>query len=219
MRRPARRLRWPVGTVKSRLVRGRRQLSGRLARRGLAPASRWPPSRPKRRRLRPAPVPLVLAVAATRAALASSVRCGTAATAGPVSRSIASLVHKGAEHDSPRKARARRERGPGRRRGHPDRPRDRGRFGTRGPAIGPSLPRDAATNVGERRLFPRKCCDRSRDTAEDPRPGGTENYPRARSQSRRVPVRRSRAREQQPARAGSRASSLGVGERSRAGHP
>jgi RNA polymerase sigma factor (sigma-70 family) len=34
----AHRLRWPVGTVKSRLVRGRRRLEGRLARRGLAPA-------------------------------------------------------------------------------------------------------------------------------------------------------------------------------------
>lgn len=34
----ARRLRWPVGTVKSRLVRGRRRLESRLARRGLAPA-------------------------------------------------------------------------------------------------------------------------------------------------------------------------------------
>ena len=34
----AQRLRWPVGTVKSRLVRGRRRLEGRLARRGLAPA-------------------------------------------------------------------------------------------------------------------------------------------------------------------------------------
>jgi RNA polymerase sigma factor (sigma-70 family) len=35
----ARRLRWPVGTVKSRLVRGRRRLKGRLMRRGLAPAA------------------------------------------------------------------------------------------------------------------------------------------------------------------------------------
>jgi RNA polymerase sigma factor (sigma-70 family) len=35
----ARRLRWPVGTVKSRLVRGRRRLKARLARRGLAPAA------------------------------------------------------------------------------------------------------------------------------------------------------------------------------------
>ncbi len=34
----AKRLQWPVGTVKSRLVRGRRQLKGRLARRGLAPS-------------------------------------------------------------------------------------------------------------------------------------------------------------------------------------
>ncbi len=38
----AKRLQWPVGTVKSRLVRGRRQLKGRLARRGLRLLSHWP---------------------------------------------------------------------------------------------------------------------------------------------------------------------------------
>ena len=35
----AQRLRWPVGTVKSRLARGREKLRVRLARRGLAPAT------------------------------------------------------------------------------------------------------------------------------------------------------------------------------------
>jgi RNA polymerase sigma factor (sigma-70 family) len=64
----AARLRWPVGTVKSRLVRGRRRLEGRLARRGLAPAvalvagvAAVPATA--------APMPLALAVATTRVAL------------------------------------------------------------------------------------------------------------------------------------------------------
>ena len=35
----SRRLRWPIGTVKSRLARGRRRLQDRLTRRGLAPAA------------------------------------------------------------------------------------------------------------------------------------------------------------------------------------
>jgi len=85
----AQRLRWPVGTVKSRLVRGRRRLEGRLARRGLAPAlalaaaiADTPASA--------APVPLALAVATTRAALQTAV--GTATTAGPVSASVSSSI-------------------------------------------------------------------------------------------------------------------------------
>jgi len=85
----AQRLRWPVGTVKSRLVRGRRRLEGRLARRGLAPAlalaaavAPTPASA--------APVPLALAVATTRAALASAGRIAT--TAGPVSASVSTTI-------------------------------------------------------------------------------------------------------------------------------
>ncbi len=89
----AQRLRWPVGTVKSRLVRARRRLEGRLARRGLAPAlvlaataletHGSPP---------PLPVPLPLAVAATRAAVQSGL--GATATAGSVSASIAMLLQR-----------------------------------------------------------------------------------------------------------------------------
>jgi RNA polymerase sigma factor (sigma-70 family) len=87
----AARLRWPLGTVKSRLVRGRRRLESRLARRGLAPAltlvaaiGDTPVSA--------APVPLVLAMATTRAALHSSL--GATATAAPVSASIALLLQR-----------------------------------------------------------------------------------------------------------------------------
>ena len=89
----ARQLRWPVGTVKSRLVRGRRLLSGRLARRGLAPSIALAAAAAQTSPAATTLVPLALAVATTRAALASSVR-GIAATAGPVSPSIASLLHK-----------------------------------------------------------------------------------------------------------------------------
>jgi RNA polymerase sigma factor (sigma-70 family) len=89
----AERLRWPVGTVKSRLARGRRRLESRLARRGLVPAvalaagaagtSAWS-----------APVPVTLAVATVRAAFASVT--ATAKGAGSVSaagsRSIGMMV-------------------------------------------------------------------------------------------------------------------------------
>jgi RNA polymerase sigma factor (sigma-70 family) len=64
----ARQLRWPVGTVKSRLVRGRRRLEGRLARRGLAPAVALVAGSAATSATA-APVPLALAVAATRLAL------------------------------------------------------------------------------------------------------------------------------------------------------
>jgi len=86
----ARRLRWPVGTVKSRLVRGRRRLESRLARRGLAPAllAAIALDAPATA----APVPLALAVATTRAALQSAL--GTTATAASVSESIASLFQR-----------------------------------------------------------------------------------------------------------------------------
>ncbi len=89
----AQRLKWPVGTVKSRLARGRRRLEGRLARRGLAPAVVLAAG------LAPTPttaalVPLALAVATTRAALQGTL--AEAATAGPmsVSSSIPLLLQK-----------------------------------------------------------------------------------------------------------------------------
>jgi len=81
----AQRLRWPVGTVKSRLVRGRRRLEGRLVRRGLGPALALAAAVGETS-ASAAPVPLALAVATTRAALQSAL--GTAPTAAPVSASI-----------------------------------------------------------------------------------------------------------------------------------
>jgi RNA polymerase sigma factor (sigma-70 family) len=85
----AQRLRLPVGTVKSRLVRGRRRLEGRLARRGLAPAVALATGL----FARPAsavPVPLVLAVATTRAALEGAL--ATAGTVGPVPALVSSEI-------------------------------------------------------------------------------------------------------------------------------
>jgi RNA polymerase sigma factor (sigma-70 family) len=91
----AQRLRWPVGTVKSRLVRGRRRLQGRLARRGLAPALALAAVIADTPALA-APVPLALAVATTRAALQSVVGTTTAAAsvAVSVSESVASLLQR-----------------------------------------------------------------------------------------------------------------------------
>jgi RNA polymerase sigma factor (sigma-70 family) len=93
----AQRLRWPVGTVKSRLVRGRRRLEGRLARRGLAPAVALAAGLAAT----PAtavPVPLALAVATTWGALqGTAVTTGTAgpvSTFAPVSSSIFLLLQK-----------------------------------------------------------------------------------------------------------------------------
>ena len=84
----AQRLRWPVGTVKSRLVRGRRRLEVRLARRGLAPAIALAAAS-ARTSASAAAVPLALAVATTRAAVASA---GTIATVGPVSASVSASI-------------------------------------------------------------------------------------------------------------------------------
>ncbi len=82
----AQRLRWPVGTVKSRLVRGRRRLQTRLARRGLAPAMTiLAGGHPLA-----APVPLGLAMATTKAAV--QLVHGSAAAAAAVSGSIARLL-------------------------------------------------------------------------------------------------------------------------------
>jgi RNA polymerase sigma factor (sigma-70 family) len=85
----AERLRWPVGTVKSRLVRARRRLQGRLARRGLAPAITIAAIIADS----PAPaasVPLALAMATTRAAL-QTLPAATTTTAS-ISTSIAMLL-------------------------------------------------------------------------------------------------------------------------------
>jgi RNA polymerase sigma factor (sigma-70 family) len=87
----AQRLRWPVGTVKSRLVRGRRRLEGRLARRGLAPALALVAG-VAAKPAGAAPVPLALGVSTTRAALQGA--AVTARTAGPVSSLVSLLLQK-----------------------------------------------------------------------------------------------------------------------------
>ncbi len=87
----AQRLRWPVGTVKSRLVRARQRLEGRLARRGLAPALVLAAAALETR-ASAAPVPLALAVATTRAAVQFTL--GTTTTAASVSESIAVLLQR-----------------------------------------------------------------------------------------------------------------------------
>ncbi len=85
----AQRLRWPVGTVKSRLVRGRRRLEGRLARRGLAPALALVAGVAAKPAVA-ATVPLALAVAATRAALQAA--AAAARSAGSVSASVSPSI-------------------------------------------------------------------------------------------------------------------------------
>jgi len=93
----AQRLRWPVGTVKSRLVRGRRRLEGRLARRGLAPAVALAAGLVARPAAA-APVPLALAMATTRAAMqqaaVTAVGAGSLAASVPVSSSPFLLLQK-----------------------------------------------------------------------------------------------------------------------------
>ena len=81
----ARRLGWPVGTVKSRLARARARLRERLTRRGLAPAD----SSIVTALLPAAPSPS-LVEATTHAASASI--SGRLATAGIVSASVATLT-------------------------------------------------------------------------------------------------------------------------------
>ena len=65
----AQRLGWPVGTVKSRLVRGRRRLEARLSRRGINPAIVLVAASGTEAS---AAVPLALAVATTRIAVAGA---------------------------------------------------------------------------------------------------------------------------------------------------
>ena len=101
----ARRLGWPVGTIKSRLVRGRRQLEARLTRRGVAPAIVLTAAGGSTEA--PAAVPLALAVATTRIAVAG------AAAANAKSRSRRPfgdgrvITQKGAEHHVLHQAEAR----------------------------------------------------------------------------------------------------------------
>jgi hypothetical protein len=81
------RLRWPVGTVKSRLVRGRRRLEARLTRRGLAPVIALAAAIGTECS---AAVPLVLAVATTRIAVAGA----QATIAATISASVDMLLKK-----------------------------------------------------------------------------------------------------------------------------
>ncbi len=87
----AHQLGWPLGTIKSRLVRGRKRLEGRLARRGLAPEHSHGRGIDDLR-AHGMPVPLVLAVATTRAAVQSCP--GAASSAGTVSPSITLLLQR-----------------------------------------------------------------------------------------------------------------------------
>jgi len=87
----AQRLGWPVGTVKSRLVRGRRRLEARLSRRGVAPAivlatASGPGASP--------PVPLALAVATTRIAAVGAAATNASLESGAASATVASLLKK-----------------------------------------------------------------------------------------------------------------------------
>ena len=83
----ARRLRCPLGTVQSRLARGRERLRARLVRRGLAPVAVSALLAEGAR----ASVPEVLAEATVKVAVAVATAQGTAA--GAVSATVASLVN------------------------------------------------------------------------------------------------------------------------------
>ena len=75
-------LRWPLGTLQSRLARGRERLRHRLIRRGLAPSAILPDAVLRAEMTRPV-VPAALADAAARAALASA--AGRPAIVGAIS--------------------------------------------------------------------------------------------------------------------------------------
>jgi RNA polymerase sigma factor (sigma-70 family) len=87
----ARRLGWPVGTVKSRLSRGRERLKGRLTRRGLAPAAAltaagWSAASVS------ASIPVPPALAASTVQAAGRLAAGVAAAAGGVPASAVALA-------------------------------------------------------------------------------------------------------------------------------
>jgi RNA polymerase sigma factor (sigma-70 family) len=88
----ARRLGWPVGTIKSRLVRGRRQLEARLTRRGVAPAIVLTAIAGTTEA--PAAVPLALAVATTRIAATGATAANAELGAGALSATVGSLLKK-----------------------------------------------------------------------------------------------------------------------------
>ncbi|HEV3165054.1 MAG TPA: RNA polymerase sigma factor [Isosphaeraceae bacterium] len=85
----ARQLGWPLGTIKSRLARGRQRLRERLVRRGLAPSA-GVLSASLAAECASAAVPRNLLDATVRAAMRYA--AGKAATAGTVSASVASLT-------------------------------------------------------------------------------------------------------------------------------
>ena len=85
------RLGWPVGTVKSRLVRGRRRLEARLSRRGIAPAIVLAAASGTEAS---AAVPLALAVATTRIAVAGAEVTNASLGSGVLSATVASLLKK-----------------------------------------------------------------------------------------------------------------------------
>jgi RNA polymerase sigma factor (sigma-70 family) len=87
----AQRLGWPVGTVKSRLVRGRRRLEARLSRRGLAPAIVVAAASSTEAS---SAVPLALAVATTRIAVAGAAATDANLGSGAISTTVASLLKK-----------------------------------------------------------------------------------------------------------------------------
>jgi RNA polymerase sigma factor (sigma-70 family) len=86
----AQQLRWPIGTVRSRLARAREQLRGRLVRRGLAPAVGLLEDAIRTSATARAALPAALAGAASRAALRCSL--GRLLTTGVTSASVAFLA-------------------------------------------------------------------------------------------------------------------------------
>jgi|GEM_PF-1924745 len=87
----ARQLGWPLGTLQSRLARGRQQLRGRLARRGFALLA-GPLGAILAREAAASPLPHTFVELATRAAVGPAFAIGKAAGAGAVSASAVELM-------------------------------------------------------------------------------------------------------------------------------